>query len=129
MQLKVIMSQAGKMGFESGDFTSIHEIELFIGGRGNLYCLHLPNEIDIWMNRDIQKHGAAPLNGCIVDEADFSYENFLYGNIFFAGRGTNGGTVSLSITQRAWIYTNMVNLPNSTQPFVFRLNVVEMEVA
>lgn len=127
MNIHVIISKPGAIGLEEGNFTSIKQIESFIGG--NLYCLPLPYEIDIWMNRDLQNYDSAPLNGCIVDEVDFSNENFLFGNIFFAGRGTNGGTLSLTSTQQKWINSNLIEKQNSTEPFVFRFNVAEMEVA
>lgn len=127
MEINVIISRPGVIGLEEGVFTSIQQVISFIGG--NLYCLHLPYEIDIWMNRDLQNDHSAPLNGCVVDEVDFSYENYLFGNIFFAGRGTNGGTVSLSSKQLKWIYSNLIERQNSSEPFVFRFNVAEMEVA
>ena len=127
MDLTLITSVPGTSKYEERTFTSFKEVCEFIGGR--LYCLHLPNEIDIWMNALMQQSKSSnSLNGCVIDEADQSYENCIYGNLFFAGRGEYGGTVNLTEEQKAWIYENTERPADPTKPFNFRLKV-EMEVA
>lgn len=99
LNLKVLIMQPGSSYWKEFNFTCYEEVMSLIGGR--LYCLHLTNDIDLWM-RHPKCQEQQEENICIVDPVE-DYTKQLFGSIFMVGHGKNGGSVSLSQKQIEWI--------------------------
>lgn len=125
MNFTVITSIPGLIRYEQRTFTSFKEVCDFTGGR--FHCLHLPYEIDLWMNVT-QTPNEENLSLRVKDDVD-CFINEVYGNVFFAGHGKNGGTVSLTDQQKDWIYRSTEVVENIKELSIHAIKLIETEVA
>lgn len=95
--LTVLIKEEGDFRWLQKEVTSFSEIQKTC--RGNVDCIALPYNIDIWINDD----GIGQINLMLMWDEKPEYHQYLFGPVVLAGVDKNGATTSLNELQRQWI--------------------------
>ncbi|TYS60720.1 DUF3846 domain-containing protein [Bacillus infantis] len=100
--LKVFYKKEDNHRFLNREVDSLEDMQQLVGGL--IECISLPHNIDLWVNEEGMIRGLE-INLMLLWN---DYHQAVSGPVFFAGKGQNGETISLSKEQRQWIAQHLL---------------------